>query len=119
MESQVDRISKADRAFIVQLSSPNSNSLTDRYAIYVSKQGGDLDVVWPLVGDRYDKEGKEFKKPRLLPYQCCARTGRYPLFHFRLSGYGYSKTNEIRIMLREINPNIEVSIINGYAPSFS
>lgn len=121
MKSQVEQIKAAKYAYIMPLSEPSNTSGTCRFAIYLQGETGEMDVLWPRDSDLYNEDGTVRKKRNLLHHQCYnANTqSKYPAFHFKLSGWGYSKALELKTMLRQHNSEIEVRTINGWAPSFS
>lgn len=79
----------------------------------VSKYSG------PGDSDVYDEHGKERKNPTLLTHQCYYRSEnwKYPTFHFSLSGWGYSKTYDLKLLLKQYNPEIEVFVLRGASPA--
>ena len=113
MATQKEKIQAAKRAYIMVLNS-SSNGMIERMAVYLD-DGKGLRVLWPEIN--YNKKGA-VKAVDLLPGQVYwGRNGKYPAYQFAYSGYGYSKKNEIRRTLQEINPEIEVLLINGWMAS--
>lgn len=102
LKSQIDQIRSAKRAYIQPLISTQNN--VSRYAVYLDSGNG-LQVLWPWLDE---------DKKRLIPGQIASSNEAWPRFHFRFAGCGYSKTNEIKIALTEINPQIEVKTLSGY-----
>lgn len=105
-QSQQEQIQAAKFAYILPLSHT-------RFSIYLQEADKGLSVLWP-----YDcvELGKE-KEAATLPHQVFTKRDKYPAFHFHLTGYGYSKSFELERMLKQINPEIIVSKIMGWAPS--
>lgn len=103
MRTQEEQIKRAQRAYILQLSDT-------RFAVYLD-EGAGLEVLWPSDSD----QGKKSKE--LIPGQIYSKDRRYPAFHFRLTGYGYSKTNEIGRDLQRVNPALDVYTLYGRSPS--
>ena len=109
MKSQVEQIRNAERAYLMPLNNPRDGMSTHRYQVYLLTGNG-LEVLWP-----WEIDGK---RDRLLPGQVHSNRDQYPMFHFALSGYGYSKIHEIGETLRRINPKIKsVERISGWSPS--
>ena len=110
MRTQKEQILNAKRAYIMQVFESRSAGY-DRYSVYLDAGEG-LSILWPSDCD----QGKN-SKDRLPAQVYWSRNRNYPAFHFALGGGNYSKTNEIRTILRKINPEIEVYTIAGYMPS--
>ncbi|MDL2315628.1 hypothetical protein LJC59_00900 [Desulfovibrio sp. OttesenSCG-928-A18] len=111
MRTQIEQIKAAQYAYIMPLSDT-------RFTIYLQfvNQGNDLlSILWPVVEVSELKPGEQ-KKAATLRHQVFSRRDKYPAFHFHLTGYGYSKTYELELMLKEINPEITVNKIAGWAP---
>ena len=106
--TQRELIKTAKRAYIMTLA-VSKGAGADRFSIYVETNEG-LQILWPSDSP----EGKKAKD--LLPHQTFSAREKYPAFHFALSGCGYSKGDEIAEMLRQINPDMAVYSINGWAP---
>lgn len=105
---QKDYIKNAVRAYICPLTKKSPVSGLQRFCVYLDAGEG-LEILWPAG-----------EKDPLLLHQVRTKRKSLPHFHFALQGGGYSKTDEIRQMLREINPDISVEVIgHGYAPSNS
>ena len=66
-----------------------------------------------------DESGNvKHKHAPLLPYQVYSRVGKLPAFHFHLTGGGYCKADELRRVLAEINPDLEIrKLVGGWHPS--
>jgi hypothetical protein len=106
MKTQKEQIQAAARAYIIALTKKSPVSGLQRFCVYLDAGKG-LDILWPTKNT-----------DPLLPYQVQTTRSNLPGFHFALKGGGYSKTDEIRQMLKGINPAIVVEIIgHGYAPS--
>lgn len=111
MTTQKEKIQAAKRAYIMELNS-SSKSMTERFAVYLATDEGGLSVLWPEI-DYSEKKGTRAND--LLPGQVYwRRNGNYPAYHFAFSGGGYSKKNEIRMILQAINPEIKVFSMNGW-----
>jgi hypothetical protein len=106
------QIINAQRAYIVELAHTAS---TTKYAIYTDNGEG-MEVLWAKELDYNEKQ-----KHQLFPYQVYDKSDRskLPRFYFKVSGYGLSRSNELRRMLQDYNPNIQVLCLGGYAPSTS
>lgn len=113
MKTQKEIIEKGVSAYIIELSSSdNSMGTTVRYSIYVQDKEGNLTVLWASDSEK----GKNFNDK--LPYQVYSTNKKYPAFHFKLNGCGYSKTHSLATdVLRDINPDIKVYILTGWMPS--
>lgn len=105
------QIINAKRAYLLELS--KGTGAATRYAIYTENEQG-LDVLWCKEMNYDDKS-----KSKLFPYQVYSKANNLPAFHFKVSGYGLSRSNELRRMLQDYNPNIEVLCLGGWAPSTS
>jgi len=106
-QTQQEQVKQAKRAYIVRIGGGNT-----RFGVYLDAGEG-LHILWP--SDSH--EGKKSKE--LLPHQVYSQTNAndVPRFHFRLTGWGYSKKDEIRAALREVNPEIEVMELSaGFEP---
>lgn len=106
MSSQHEQIKAARHAYILPLSDT-------RFAIYLQRDGKPLEILWPHNEVELGRE----KKAATLPHQTFSRIEKYPAFHFHLTGYGYSKSYELELMLKGINPEITVNKIQGWQPS--
>lgn len=110
MKTQEQQIREALRAYIIQLNDPKDGMSWVRYSVYLDSGNG-LEVLWP--GDCH-LEGSGSKE--LIADQVYSNNQKYPAYHFKLGGCGYSKTHQIGLTLRAINPTIEVSTLNGTSP---
>ncbi|MBR6511167.1 MAG: hypothetical protein IKT51_02870 [Phascolarctobacterium sp.] len=110
------QIINAQRAYIIELAHTASAT---KYAIYTDNGNG-MEVLWAKEMDYNDCDQSK-KKHQLFPHQVWDKSDRtkLPRFYFKVSGYGLSRSNELRRMLQDYNPNIEVLCLGGYAPSSS
>ena len=110
------QIINAQRAYIIELAHTAS---TTKYAISTDNGKG-MEVLWAKEMDYSDCDQSK-KKHQLFPYQVWDKSDRtkLPRFYFKVSGFGLSRSNELRRMLQDYNPNIEVLCLGGYAPSSS
>lgn len=110
MQTQIDQIKAACRAYLVPLNTPRDAMHTWRWACYLDfGTGGELSILWP-----HDPDDKLTQR---LPHQVYSKRRQYPAFHFALAGCGYSKTYEIACTLQAINPRIDVYELGGAYPS--
>ncbi len=110
MKTQKEQIQAARRAYLITLNDPRDGMSALRFAVYLDAGQG-LEILWPSDS----QAGKKSKE--LLPGQVYTEKRKYPAFHFSFSGCGYSKSNEIRATLEEINKNIRVYTLGGLMPS--
>ncbi len=110
MKTQEEQIKQAKRAYLMTLNDPRDGMSALKFSVYLDSGNG-LDVLWPSDS----QEGKKSKQ--MLSGQVYTQNRKYPAFHFSLSGCGYSKSNEISMELRRINPKIEVFVLGGAMPS--
>lgn len=111
MLTQKEQVINAFRAYIIALTKKSPVSGLQRFCVYLDAGEG-LDVLWPSVANRKTRQVET-----LLRYQVRTERKSLPRYHFALKGCGYSKTDEIRQMLRAINPRIEVLVTgDGYSP---
>lgn len=106
-KTQQEQIKAAKRAYILTLSETDS---TSRFTVYLDAGKG-LEVLWP------EDTEKGAKCPEMLCHQVYSKRRTLPAYHFSLSGYGYSKINDLARELKRINPKLDVSRINGHSPS--
>ena len=111
MTTQKEKIQAAKRAYIMELNSSSKGTIA-RFAVYLANDDEGLSVLWPEI-DYSKKNGT--RATDLLPGQVYwGRNGNYPAYHFAYGGGGYSKKNEVRRTLQEINPEIKVFCMNGW-----
>ena len=116
-KTQTEQIRAATYAYIIAINPGHSC-----FAIYLQTGDSELSILWP--GDeekstRVDESGNvKHKHAPLLPYQVYSRVGKLPAFHFHLTGGGYCKADELRRVLAEINPGLEIrKLVGGWHPS--
>ena len=100
--TQKGQIKRATRAYIISL-----NSAYTRFQVYLLIEGR-LRVLWPS-----DTETKK----DLIAGQVDSYRKNLPRIHWYMDGGGYSKTGMIASRLQNINPEIIVDILGGWAPS--
>lgn len=93
---QRENILKANKAYIYRITK-------NRFVVYLLV-GDTLDLLWPDTDDE------------LLPSQICSNSDKYPMYHFYLNGYNYSKFQVIADELRQINRSLLVYKIDGWYP---
>lgn len=117
-------ITKAKFAYIIQLSDHSPTSGLVRYSMYFENideetsprypvHPGQLIPLWPRETD--PKKNK--KELDLLMLDHTTRKN-WPAYHIAISGFGFSKTDEIQRHFRIFNPKLAIYKLSGYQPEF-
>lgn len=108
----LNQIKRANRFYAIRLN-PYTNGSICRYAVY-ALQNNELQPLWP--SDSHLDVSQEITS---LPNFIYSKRKQYPAYHFRLSGYGFSKLNELRMILQEIRGNKEthLELLSGAIPT--
>lgn len=107
MKTQLELLKEAKKAYLIPV-----NDNWSRWSVYVLHEN-DLKVIWP-------KHNGEGKLEGLLPNQIKSTRKNYPCYHFYFNGGNYSKPYELKTILEEINPELQVERIQpGWSPSIS
>lgn len=109
--SQHEQITQAKVAYLIPLNDPRYGDSIFRYAVYLQGDG-EMEVLWPV-----NTLDEKLWKKELLPLQYHSNNKKWPAFHFKLGGGGYSKPYELASVLQQVNPSLTVYALNGYAPS--
>lgn len=91
-------MTKPIQLYLIHLN-PEAKGMVDRYSVMRLLPNCDLSPLWGDYLDT-DKPGAGAKAAKAWPHMVYSRRpasgpDRYPAFHFKLQGYGYSKTYEL------------------------
>ena len=107
-----EQIKNASIAYIYTLS---RTDITGRYSVYLNNKDDlskPLTLLWPSEAEINGKGKLLFGMKRNK-----RKNEKYPAFHFVFKGGGMSLMNEVKMVLKRINPEIQVLRIDGFEPS--
>jgi len=110
------------RLYLLHLN-PEARGLADRYSVMRLTDAGFLSPLWGEIEGDAKPADNPTKAAKAWPYMVYYRRpsagpDRYPAFHFKLGGYGYSKVQELAEALAErLGDDIELFPVTGWNSS--